>query len=68
MPLKKKVRPSTSATVKDKRKVVLKDSTNTLGQKTKPLVSALKENNRCLATALGKCCKKYDSILRTCKS
>ena len=55
MPLKKKTRISTTCTAKGKRNFAFKDkASSTVGQKTKPIVSALKENNRCLAAALGK--------------
>lgn len=57
MPLKKKTRTSTTGNgkTKTKRNFVFKDNA-VVGPtaRTKPLVSALKENNRCLATALGK--------------
>ena len=56
MPLKKKTRTSTAAghgKTKTKRNFVFTDNA-AVGPRAKPLVSALKENNRCLATALGK--------------
>ena len=49
MPLKKKTRTSTA---KNKKTFAFKE--NAIGSKAIPLVTALKENNRCLASALGK--------------
>ena len=52
MPLKKNTKTRTSATTKGRRNSVLKDDKT--APRTAPLVTALKENNKCLATALGK--------------
>lgn len=49
MPLKRKTR---TAVARKKRAFVLKN--DTLDPRAVPLITALKENNRCLATALGK--------------
>ena len=51
MPLKKNTKTRTSATAKSKRTSVFKD--DKVGPRTAPMVTALKENNRCLASALG---------------
>ena len=51
MPLKKNSKTRTSTVAKSKRNSIFKN--DKVGPGTAPLVTALKENNRCLATALG---------------
>ena len=64
MPLKKNTKTRTgSATAKSRRASVLKD--DKVGGKRAPMVTALKENNRCLASALGKCDRGQVSMLCT---
>jgi hypothetical protein len=53
MPLKKNTKTRTSTTAKNRRTSVFKD--DKIGGRTVPIVTALKENNKCLASALGKC-------------
>ena len=52
MPLKKNTKARTSTTTKSKRVSVSKD--DKVGGRRAPMITALKENNRCLASALGK--------------